>query len=204
MHANSRRIFECFAREHFHPGDRVLEIGPDGAPSTYRRLVAEPSLRWETLDLAADTTVVPASELDHLATSEVAFPLANDAFDVVLSGQVIEHVRRPWRWLAECARVCKPGGRVITICPVSWPYHEAPIDCWRMYPEGLRALYEDAGLTVELATTAALDPLPSLLPRRGFLVKQALKALVGREPFLAPLAVDALPVVDSIAVGRKP
>lgn len=204
MHDNSQRIFLEFARSYFAPGQRVLEIGPDDSPSTYRRLIDVTPLRWETLDLAADTTIVPGRALDHLTSSEIEFPLASDQFDIVLSGQVIEHVRRPWRWLPECARVCKPGGWVITICPVSWPYHEAPIDCWRMYPEGLRALYEDAGLVIEQVTTASLAPMPSLLRHRWFLAKQAVKALCGREPFLAPLAVDARPVVDSVAIGRKP
>lgn len=204
MHENSRRIFVEHAKPCLPPGARVLEIGPDGSPSTYQRLAAEPSLRWETLDLAADTSVVPTSGLDHVAVSDVEFPLPADSFDVVLSGQVIEHVRRPWRWLAECARVTRPGGKVITICPVSWPYHEAPIDCWRMYPEGLRALYEEAGLEIELCTTASLDPVPSLRPHRWFLAKQAVKALFGGEPFLAPLAYDVKPVVDSVAIGRKP
>lgn len=204
MHENSRRIFLTYVRPLFGPGARVLEIGPDGTPSTYRTLAADPTLRWETLDLAADTSVVPAGDLDHLATSEVEFPLPSDAFDLVFSGQVIEHVRRPWRWLTECARVTRPGGRVITICPVSWPYHEAPVDCWRMYPEALRALYEEAGLEVELAVTASLDPVPSLRRHRWFLVKQAAKALIGAEPFLAPLAYEIRPVVDSVAIGRKP
>ena len=59
------------------------------------------------------------------------------------------------------SRICKPGGLVITIGPVSWPYHEAPIDCWRAYPEGMRALHEDAGLVVELAIVESLEPKPT-------------------------------------------
>jgi hypothetical protein len=43
------------------------------------------------------------------------------------------------------------------IIPASWPYHEAPVDCWRAYPEGMRALCEDAALTVEVAACEALE-----------------------------------------------
>lgn len=46
---------------------------------------------------------------------------------------------------------------MITINPVSWPYHEAPVDCWRVYPEGMRALYEEAGLEVELSAYECLE-----------------------------------------------
>jgi len=49
------------------------------------------------------------------------------------------------------------GGHVITIVPVSWNFHEAPIDCWRIYPEGMRALYEEAGLEVELCKFETLE-----------------------------------------------
>ena len=65
---------------------------------------------------------------------------------MILAGNVIEHVRKPWLWLKEVCRICKPGGHVILIVPVSWPYHTAPIDCWRIYPDGMRALWEEVGL----------------------------------------------------------
>jgi hypothetical protein len=69
----------------------------------------------------------------------------------------MEHVRKPWVWIKELARICKPGGHVITINPVSWPYHEYPIDCWRAYPEGMIGLYEDAGLKVITSRCESLE-----------------------------------------------
>ena len=59
--------------------------------------------------------------------------------------------------MREVARVCKAGGIVITINPVSWPYHEAPIDCWRAYPEGMKALYEDSKLEVIFSGWESLE-----------------------------------------------
>ena len=105
---------------------RVLEIGPDKFPSTYCSLVADRSITWDTLDLWQD------ARLTYSATSEYSFPAPSDTYDIVLSGQVIEHVRKIWLWIKELTRVCKVGGLVITINPVSWPYHEHPIDCWRV------------------------------------------------------------------------
>lgn len=67
-----------------------------------------------------------------LASSEYEFPIPSDSYDIVLSGGVIEHVRKVWVWIREVARVCKIGGLVITVAPASWPYHVAPIDCWRL------------------------------------------------------------------------
>jgi len=156
MHENSQRMFTTHALGLFPAGVRVLEIGPDGVPSSYARLVAAARgsagpAAWDTVDLAGRPGMTFA------ARSEYEFPIPDGSYDVVLSGQVLEHVRKPWRWLPELARVCRRGGHVVTISPVNWPYHEAPVDCWRVFPEGLRALHEEAGLTVELATWQSLE-----------------------------------------------
>ena len=66
---------------------------------------------------------------------------------------------------------------MITIAPVSWPYHEDPVDCWRIYPDGLRALYDEVGLRTELALCEGLEPPPDLSREKWFLTKQAANAL---------------------------
>ncbi len=151
MHTNSVLLFNRYLRPLFGRNQRVLEIGPDTHPSTFQRIVADPAIRWETLDLHADLRPT------YVAASEYHFPIPDATFDVVFSSQVIEHVRKPWVWIKEVARVCRPGGHVLTVNPVSWPYHEAPIDCWRIYPDGMRALYEEAGLSVRLCKLECLE-----------------------------------------------
>lgn len=130
MHTNSRLLFQKHAREFFRPGLRVLEIGPDKFPSTYCSLVADGSITWDTLDIWQD------ARLTYSATSEYSFPAPSDTYDIVLSGRVIEHVRKIWLWIKELTRVCKVGGLVITINPVSWPYHEHPIRLLACLPGG--------------------------------------------------------------------
>lgn len=130
----------------------VLEIGPDAVPSTYQRIVADGSIVWHTLDIREDR-----GPLTYCAGSEYDFPVESNSYDIVLSGQVLEHVRQVWTWMRELARVCKVGGLVITISPVSWPYHEAPIDCWRVFPEGMKALCDYASLSVRLSRWESLE-----------------------------------------------
>ena len=145
MHLNSRLIFDAYGKPLFEQGMRVLELGPDGCPSTFQAAVAKKSIKWETLDISK------ANKPTYLA-EEYKFPVPDNQFDIVLSGQVLEHVRKIWLWIKEIARVCKEGGKVITISPLSWSFHEYPVDCWRVYPEGMRALYEEAGLEVLLCS----------------------------------------------------
>jgi SAM-dependent methyltransferase len=185
MHRNSVLLFEKYAKPLFKGSMRVLEVGPDAHPSTYKQLVGDPSIKWETIDIFS------SSALTYVAKDEYTFPIPDQTYDIVLSGQVIEHVRKIWRWARELSRVCKKGGLVITVNPVSWVFHEVPVDCWRIYPDGMKALYDEAGLTMQLSKFETLDH-PSL----WFRVKQALKPFLGREAF-------PLPVVDTISIGVK-
>lgn len=44
-------------------------------------------------------------------------PFANDSFDVVVSGEVIEHLENPEMLLNEMERICKVGGKIILSTP---------------------------------------------------------------------------------------
>jgi SAM-dependent methyltransferase len=135
-----------------------------------------------------------------VATDEYNFPIQADSYDLVLSGQVIEHVRKIWTWMREVARVCKPGGLVITLNPVNWPYHAHPHDCWRIFPEGMRALYEDAGLSVELSHFGSLELSSLRYVKWQRSIYRTLVAVfdraVGRRSVWGP-------ALDTITVGRK-
>ena len=143
MHLNSELIFKKYGSKHFSENLKVLEIGPSGNPSHYCKLVNNNSI-WHTLDI--DTTYLSGGEQNTLhikSNSEYNYPIDSETFDIVLSGQVMEHVSKIWVWIKELERITKPGGKIILISPISWPYHEAPIDCWRIYPDGMKALVED-------------------------------------------------------------
>jgi SAM-dependent methyltransferase len=82
-----------------------------------------------------------------------ALPFAADSFEVVVCTEVLEHDRRPWRTIAEAARVLRSGGACL--CTARgydqrgcFPIHEYPGDLWRFSLEGARVLAGDAGLEV--------------------------------------------------------
>jgi len=135
-------VFERYAAPHFTTKSRVLEI----SPSFEYRPTGSTAL-WHTTGLNGDPRLT-------MQCSEYCIPVPAETYDIVYSANVIEHVREPWTWLRELTRVCVRGGLVITICPANWPYHEDPIDCWRIYPEGMSALMLAVGL--EVVTCLAL------------------------------------------------
>lgn len=150
MHLNSKLLFLKHASSYFRDDLRILEISPDASPSSFHSMLTSKT-KWETAGFKSWVHV------DYTMTDEYKIPLDDNQIDIVLSSNVIENVKKPWRWMPELARICKPNGYVITINPVSWPYHEGPIDGWRIYPEGAKALAEDSGLTVILSVFEALE-----------------------------------------------
>lgn len=151
MHDNSRLLFSKYVKPRLSGTMRLLEIGPDALPSTFQQLADNDAITWDTLDICDNQMLTyPSSE-------EYEFNIPHNTYDAVLSGQVIEHVKKPWLWVKELARVTKKGGLVIVINPVSWHYHEAPVDCWRIYPEGMCSLYEDAKVTTEISVCKSME-----------------------------------------------
>jgi SAM-dependent methyltransferase len=198
MHENSLLLFKKYALPQFAAGMKVLEIGPDAFPSTYRKLIPIQDLVWETLD------IFDSPQLTYSKSDIYHFPIPANQFDMVLSGQVIEHVSHIWRWMPELARITKPGGLVITINPISWPYHEAPIDCWRIYPEGMKALCEDSGLVVEKSFWGSLESpdVRHVVPGRS--LQHQPKILKIFSPILARFGGRVEKSFDNITIARKP
>lgn len=75
-----------------------------------------------------------------------------NAFDAVISISVFEHIARPWIAAVEVARILKPGGNALIHVPFAFPEHGYPSDYFRFTKQGLRLIFEDAGLQ-----TLALD-----------------------------------------------
>ena len=156
MHLNTELLFKKFALSYFKDGMKVLEIG--GIEVTnFCKAVNNNSITWHTLDINLSNNE-PSFENNHIISNkEYTYPLEDNSYDIILSGNVIEHVKKIWIWTKELHRIVKKGGYVITVNPVSWPYHEAPVDCWRIYPEGAKALFEDAGFSILHSSFESLE-----------------------------------------------
>lgn len=83
-----------------------------------------------------------------VVTDGRALPFADATFDAILSEAVLEHVRDPDEYMAEVARVLKPGGRVRVDVAFLQPYHAYPEHYFNMTRAGLTVTAERAGLKV--------------------------------------------------------
>jgi len=220
MHLNSILIFEKYGLKYFSNSIKILEIGPSGYPSIYCQLVEKLStVEWHTLDISSEFIEGGEQNPNHIiSSSEYNYPIGENTYDIVIAGQVMEHVKKTWVWLRELKRITKKDGMIILINPVSWPYHEAPVDCWRIYPEGIKALAEEVELEVVesrfesvekglLSNNVASIPGHSIFLTTGklrpaFQLLVILNKLLGLVPGLGKIV--AIPVAyDTISILKK-
>lgn len=76
-------------------------------------------------------------------------PFRAQSVDTLLSMEVLEHVPDPDKFVAEFARVLKPGGTLMITVPFMAPLHQLPFDYYRYTPGGLEALLERNGFAIE-------------------------------------------------------
>ena len=74
-------------------------------------------------------------------------PIRPKSFDLVVSGDSLEHFPDPWRALAEVRRIATPDARFVVWVPFLHPFHGD--DVYRYTPLGLRQMFEGAGLRIE-------------------------------------------------------
>lgn len=133
----------------------VLDLGSYDVNGSYRPLFQRPGWRYLGIDLE------PGPNVDLVLQTPYHIPLRSESADAIISGQAFEHVRFFWQTWLELVRVLKPGGLILLVAPSRGPEHRYPVDCWRFYPDGFRALADYGALELlEVNTDWEPDPDP--------------------------------------------
>lgn len=139
MHDNALRMVSEFRDKYIKPGDKILDVGSLNVNGCHRGLL--PDFDYTGIDVQAGPNV-------DVVVKPYDYPFPANSFDIVLSGQCIEHSQHPWRILYEIGRLVKVGGFVLITAPWQWQVHRYPVDCFRILPDGLVSMLTDAGLKV--------------------------------------------------------
>jgi len=99
------------------PSGTVIDA-PCGSGAFTRRLV-EDAYSIQALDLVSLPTVPVSSRRVNAVVADMDAPLPYQTAtaDAIVSIEGIEHIRRPWDFIGECARVLKPGGWLLLSTP---------------------------------------------------------------------------------------
>ncbi len=125
--------------EKYMPADRryrVLDLGSRLSPGqtmTHRKLLADRDMEYAGIDVQTGKNV------DVVMREPYTFPVPSGSVDILISGQVFEHIPFFWASMLEIARVLRPGGYAFITAPSRGHVHST-YDCWRYYPDGLRAM----------------------------------------------------------------
>lgn len=77
------------------------------------------------------------------------FEIEDKSYDVIISGQLFQHLEYFWLTMAEIERVLKPGGYVCIIAPSSGPKHGGNLpNCYRFHEDGFSAVAKYVNLEV--------------------------------------------------------
>jgi SAM-dependent methyltransferase len=157
MHQSSlRHVQDLLSRYIIQPGV-LADIGSTDVNGTYRPLFS--GWRYIGIDTA------PGPGVDVVARNPYRYPLPSASVDLVVCGQVFEHMEYFWLgWLDMC-RIVKPVGLIFLLAPSRGPEHRYPVDCWRFYPDGFKALAKWAGVELlEVSTDWTEDADPGSAP----------------------------------------
>lgn len=146
MHTESLRLMGWLFKTHLssigNVGDHCIDIGSQDINGTYKQLCSQ-FASYTGADIAEGPNV------DILLPERRWLASVGKQYEIIISGQCLEHVRKPWEWILEVKSLMKPDGWLFLIAPYSWRIHRYPLDCWRILPDGMEALLETADLVIE-------------------------------------------------------
>ncbi|NQX86243.1 MAG: class I SAM-dependent methyltransferase [Flavobacteriaceae bacterium] len=128
--------YEKLAQTHIN--GKILIIGAGDKIEWYKSVFGQKSLLI--------TSDIHSQFKPDIVFDSHQIPFANESFDLVIAGQVLEHTFKPWEVAKEIERVVKTSGNILIEVPFNFPYHSPPYDFFRFTFTGLRSLFTKCSL----------------------------------------------------------
>lgn len=126
----------------------ILDLGSRDINGNYKDIFLNDNWNYIGVDTAAGKNVdIIIKDIYNWSEFE------DNSIDVVISGQTFEHIEFFWLTIKEISRVLKPDGLCCIIAPSAGVEHKYPLDCWRFYSDGMKALAKWADLKIIIAAT---------------------------------------------------
>ncbi|MFA5863117.1 MAG: methyltransferase domain-containing protein [Phycisphaerae bacterium] len=119
---------------------KVIEIGSYDVNGSFKSFMKN----WEPEQyLGVDIENGPGVDL-VCSADDVLSRFGKEAFDIVISTELLEHVK-DWRLvISNMKNICKPNGIIlITTRSFGFPFHGYPYDFWRYEMEDMKTIFSD-------------------------------------------------------------
>lgn len=126
----------------------ILDFGSLDVNGSYRQVFSEPIWKYYGMDMSDGPNVDIVLKKPYIWKE-----VKSRSIDVFISGQAFEHVEFFWLTLLEMIRVMKDNGICCILAPSGGPEHRYPVDCYRFYTDGMKAMARFVDLDVVEAYT---------------------------------------------------
>jgi SAM-dependent methyltransferase len=132
MHDSSYENMKYFVDKYlqifFDKNIKILDIGSQDINGSYKTLFNHKCWNYTGLDMSEGKNV------DIIAKDVYNWrEIKSNYFEIVITGQTLEHIKYPWFTMCEISRILKYDGLCCIIVPSSGPEHKYPIDCYRFF-----------------------------------------------------------------------
>lgn len=160
MHPSAMARMSWFVEHYVKPAGhvRVLDVGSYDVNGCMRPLFAGLDAEYTGLDIEAGPNVDIVMPEPYNWSN-----IPDESFDFVISANAFEHIEYPWLTIRQIFLKLKPEGIACILAPLTIDEHRYPVDCYRYYPDGFRALARWAGFHV-INVTAGGVPYMSAPP----------------------------------------
>lgn len=143
MHEDSKKLMRGFIANFLNGNKalRILDVGAYDVNGNYRELFSQYCYTGMDVEPGPNVDLVVSKPYDWKE-------IEDESYDIVVSGQALEHIEFPWLTMTEISRVMTRGGLCCIVFPSKGPLHYYPLDCWRIMPQGAAALAKWVGLKV--------------------------------------------------------
>ena len=134
MHENSMIQMARYRDIYVDDGEKILDVGSKCIKNqpTYKQIFT-----WQNY---TGMDIVSGPNVDIVGWDH----LLMNGYEHVVCGQVLEHVGNPFEFVQYMKYFFTKT--ICIIAPNAGREHRYPLDCWRIFPDGMRTLFEYAGI----------------------------------------------------------
>lgn len=137
MHKSAMTRMKWFV-DNYIPKDKkvkVLDIGSYSVNGNYKILFNGTQVQYTGMDInrGPNVDLVVSDPYDWKE-------IEDESYDYMISGNAFEHIEYPWLTIEQMYKKLKPDGFICILTPFAHVEHRYPVDCYRYFSDGLKAL----------------------------------------------------------------